>query len=421
MQNSVNPQERPIIKAIRKEYEKAKQRGWDSWFYVVDIHETVLKPNYTTIGDIPRTMYKDAPECLQKMSNRKDLKLILGTSSKKEDIDKYQEFFKANGINFPYVNENPEYKSAGHADFTQKFYFSVMLEDKAGFDPEIDWKVISEFLDTLPELVGVEKVFDVTATVARMHSPFGPHEGHDALITKMFSQGKNVLFFLACDPSYPSKKNTFTFEDRRVRLQEAIKRLGFGERKYSIIALENKEYNDDWSMALDGAIALHTQNPSVQDTNVALFHSRDGFGRHYTPYGKFPVLFVQEIPNVSATDIRDRVNSMNLNSIDFLIGKSVQQNAMPRLTLNQVRVILVDEAGRYLLITYKGSRGCGRFVGGYFSPDKDKSLLDCLKRKLTGKLIGADNIQPKLIAAVPVTDWKHRENGASDSMYGLYC
>lgn len=413
MKTKSNLEERPIIKTIRFEYEKAKERGWDHWYWDIDIHGTIMKPNYSGTGDIPRIMFNDAPECLQKLTRRKDAKRILWTSSKEDDVVKYQTFFKENDILFDYVNENPLEQFAAHADFTKKHYKSVIIDDKAGFDPEVDWKAISEFLDTLPELTGKVKVFDVVATVARIHSPLGPHEGHDKLITEMFSQGDNVLFFLAADPSFPSKKNPLSFEDRRIKLEEAIIRLGFSDRKYSIVMLPNQEENDDWSDILDKLIGTTAQNPNLQVDKVALFHSRDGFGRHYTPHGKFPVLFVQEIPGVSATEIRKRVTKAKNITTDYLIGKTEQQLLMPTLTLNQVRNIISDEDGKFLILKYRGAKGKGRFVGGYFSPDKDHDFDACLQRKTKEKLVVSVVPKPLLVGTTKVTDWRHRENGAS--------
>ena len=31
--------------------------------------------------------------------------------------------------------------------FEKKFYFNILLDDKAGFDPETDWSVIKEYLN----------------------------------------------------------------------------------------------------------------------------------------------------------------------------------------------------------------------------------------------------------------------------------
>ena len=41
--------------------------------------------------------------------------------------------------------ENPEIESNRYANFTKKFYYDILLDDKAGFEPN-DWFEIYNFL-----------------------------------------------------------------------------------------------------------------------------------------------------------------------------------------------------------------------------------------------------------------------------------
>ena len=54
--------------------------------------------------------------------------------------------FKNNKIHFDYVNENPEVirqeTDPVSLDLSEKFYFNVGFDDKFGFDPDTDWKLI---------------------------------------------------------------------------------------------------------------------------------------------------------------------------------------------------------------------------------------------------------------------------------------
>ena len=38
----------------------------------------------------------------------------------------------------------------------QKFYFNVLLDDKAGFNPEHDWELIDYHLSNIPKLKQIE-------------------------------------------------------------------------------------------------------------------------------------------------------------------------------------------------------------------------------------------------------------------------
>jgi hypothetical protein len=49
------------------------------------------------------------------------------------------EWLKSYNIHIKYVNENPLEKDTEYASFVKKPYFSIVLDDKAGFDPNHDW------------------------------------------------------------------------------------------------------------------------------------------------------------------------------------------------------------------------------------------------------------------------------------------
>lgn len=137
-----------ITDAIKKSFESAKKKGWEYTYWAVDIHDTAIVPNYKA-GDIPTTFYPLAKGVLQDLTVRKDVKLILYTCSHPWEIEKYIEFFEQNGIHFDFINENPEVTTdvGGYGNYDKKMYFNVLLEDKASFDPLVDWKLIKDFLE----------------------------------------------------------------------------------------------------------------------------------------------------------------------------------------------------------------------------------------------------------------------------------
>jgi len=137
-----------IIKSIKVNHFKYKEeRGWDKTFWFFDIHATILKPNYT-FGDIPKEFYPYAKETLQILSKLPDVELIIYTCSHPHEIEQYLEFFKENGIDFKYVNENPEVKTQlnGYGCYDKKPYMNVLFEDKAGFDAETEWVEVLELI-----------------------------------------------------------------------------------------------------------------------------------------------------------------------------------------------------------------------------------------------------------------------------------
>jgi hypothetical protein len=55
-------------------------------------------------------------------------------------------WFESNGIRFTFINKNPHAKNTPRSIFEQKFYFSVLLDDRAGFEPISDWLAIKNEL-----------------------------------------------------------------------------------------------------------------------------------------------------------------------------------------------------------------------------------------------------------------------------------
>ena len=89
-------------------------------------------------------------ETLKLMSDRPDIKMILFTSSFPEEIEVYQKQFEGDGIIFEYINENPEIASSkgSFGYYDSKHYFNALFEDKAGFNPDRDWKFLYDYFST---------------------------------------------------------------------------------------------------------------------------------------------------------------------------------------------------------------------------------------------------------------------------------
>jgi len=141
-----------IINSIQKNhFEYMVERGWEKTYHFFDIHGTILKPNYE-FGNIPKEFYPYAKEALQLISERADIVMCLYTCSHPHEIVQYLDYFKENGINFKYVNENPEVETNvnGYGCYDTKPYMNVLYEDKASFDPETEWLlVLNLFKDKL--------------------------------------------------------------------------------------------------------------------------------------------------------------------------------------------------------------------------------------------------------------------------------
>jgi hypothetical protein len=136
-----------IIDAIEAALTRKEKQGWEKTYWLFDLHDTVISSTYHK--DKVEEFYPHALEVSKILNDRKDICLILYTSSHPEKIEVYLEKFKKLGINFEYVNENPEAFNSDYANFDKKFYFNVMFDDKAGFHPLKDWLPVYEYLKEL--------------------------------------------------------------------------------------------------------------------------------------------------------------------------------------------------------------------------------------------------------------------------------
>lgn len=138
-----------ITRAIENCLKMALTKWWDKTYWGIDIHETMMVPNYD--GDrIPTKWYPFAKDAMTILSKRKDVCLFLYTCSHPGEIGKYLDFFKKAGIDFEYANENPEVPNDAYGFYRNKPYWNVLFEDKAGFDP-IEWTYVIDKLNEYPE------------------------------------------------------------------------------------------------------------------------------------------------------------------------------------------------------------------------------------------------------------------------------
>ena len=134
--------------AIERAFRKKIQGGWHKWprlFILIDLHDVIIPGTYTRNNE-GRAFFNGAEEVLRWLTNRKDMCLILWTSSHKDSTDDILAWMAKSGIKFDYVNENPECPSNELLDTSSKIYMDLLLDDKAGFNGETDWLEIKNVL-----------------------------------------------------------------------------------------------------------------------------------------------------------------------------------------------------------------------------------------------------------------------------------
>lgn len=135
---------------IKRAFRMMKERGWDRIYWLIDLHDTVFEGDYR-VGSVGGEFYPRAKEVLQRLSQREDVVLIIWSCSYGEIIQDTIEWFREHGIQIDYGNENPECPDTPRASFDKKFYFNIILDDKAGFVGETDWHLVEQELNDIEE------------------------------------------------------------------------------------------------------------------------------------------------------------------------------------------------------------------------------------------------------------------------------
>ena len=135
---------------IKKALLLKEERGWDHIAIAVDLHGTVFKSTYAP--GLATEYYPHAKECLQELTKRPDILMYMYTGTPGDLREGYFLKFAMDKITMPpdslEVLEIMNIKNNEFQNFNDKPYFNVLLEDKAGFDPKIDWMDILIYLKT---------------------------------------------------------------------------------------------------------------------------------------------------------------------------------------------------------------------------------------------------------------------------------
>lgn len=136
---------------IERSFKDKAIRKWPKLFWAIDVHDVILEGKYKLNNDGAEYM-PNALKVLRMLSNRKDdTALILWTSGHKGPTSDVLSKLEKEGVKFDYVNSNPECPDDHLCDFSRKFYFNVLLEDKAGFEGKTDWFIIEQELRRIGE------------------------------------------------------------------------------------------------------------------------------------------------------------------------------------------------------------------------------------------------------------------------------
>jgi hypothetical protein len=129
---------------LNQVWQQTLDRKWSRIYWAIDLHDTVITGKYNKFN-AGSTLYPHAKEALDLIFRSNIHRSILWTSSYADSIQVALQQFD---LNFHYINTNPECPNTDICDFTTKFYFNVLLDDKGCFDANKDWLTILNWLKT---------------------------------------------------------------------------------------------------------------------------------------------------------------------------------------------------------------------------------------------------------------------------------
>ncbi len=135
---------------ISHAFHKVQSRNWPHVYLAIDVHDTIFKGTYQKNNE-GKKFYPWAKEVLQNLSKNAKVKLIIYTSSHESPARDVIKWLEENDIKIFAFNSNPDHTGTDLCDFSKKFYFDIMLEDKAGFEGWHDWFLIMKELQRIGE------------------------------------------------------------------------------------------------------------------------------------------------------------------------------------------------------------------------------------------------------------------------------
>lgn len=142
-----------MLHSLKILIDKIRTHKWKRIYLAIDLHGTILRPNYNPT-EICTEFYDSAIQILQYLTKNNKFCLILWSSTSNELLQQYEEYFNKYDIKFDFINENREIKTQeGHyGSYEDKFYFDLLLDDKANFDPNT-WDSMLPIFQRLEEIM----------------------------------------------------------------------------------------------------------------------------------------------------------------------------------------------------------------------------------------------------------------------------
>jgi len=126
-----------ITDSIYRMFQDKIIKKWNKLYIAIDLHNTIAYKNGSNLS-----YFKDAITTLIELSKKEYIVLILFTSTHPPAAQSVITYLGKMGIKFKYLNSNPECANNIVADFSDKFYYNLLIDDRAGFNPLTEWPTV---------------------------------------------------------------------------------------------------------------------------------------------------------------------------------------------------------------------------------------------------------------------------------------
>ena len=144
-----------VTTLLKEAFLEAAKKQYDHIELAVDLHGTLIDSSLYNKWDgtpeekFAHSVYTEAIGPLVALSNHKSVKIFLFSGTRSYDILRIKRALSSMyGIEVSMCGDNKT--TIAGQDFSRKPYFSVLFDNKAGFDPKADWAEAEIAIKSLP-------------------------------------------------------------------------------------------------------------------------------------------------------------------------------------------------------------------------------------------------------------------------------
>lgn len=231
------------------------------------------------------------------------------------------------------------------------------------------------------------------------------HKGHTYLVDYALQRNRHVLILVGVSEANSSMRNPLSFETRKEMILESFP-------KVSVMGINDCSGDEQWSKDVDSLI-----EKEFPLTEITLYGSRDSFQESY--YGKFKVITIPEIPNMSGTILR-QVEPNPKCKKSFRLGIIEAHKFRYPTSYQTVDIGLVKKLEGLILLGRKGTdpKNLWRLPGGFVDPG-DKTLEEAASRELKEEVSNVLNGEFFYLGSHRIDDYRYR-NGPDKVMTAVF-